>query len=312
MEPDLELVRAFVTVADELHFGRAALRLGRSQPQVSRQVLALEQALGVQLFERTPRRTQLTDVGASLLGDARAMLDAAAQLSRHAVSIRHTGGGRVAVAFLWSTLSGYLAPLVAAAAERHPEIELSVSQTTYRELPPALRRGEIDIAIGRPLYEQTGMIELLLCTEASMIAVATSHPFARQDSVATEQLHREPMVAFHRELVPAAYDALTARAAAAGLELKIVRHVRSASEALALVSAGIGVYTLPRSAAVPFPGVVYRPLAGRRSKIMLVHRPLPPGPVRKIVELATERFGDDTETASHDAANALERAFLTT
>jgi DNA-binding transcriptional LysR family regulator len=58
MDVDLAWLRAFVTVAEELHFGRAALRLGISQPQVSRQVRALEQALGVQLFVRTARRTE--------------------------------------------------------------------------------------------------------------------------------------------------------------------------------------------------------------------------------------------------------------
>ena len=74
MDLDAGELRAFVTVAEELHFGRAALRLNISQPQVSRRVRALEETLGVELFVRTARRTTLTDAGEMLLLDAREAL----------------------------------------------------------------------------------------------------------------------------------------------------------------------------------------------------------------------------------------------
>jgi DNA-binding transcriptional LysR family regulator len=91
---DLPLLRAFVVLAEELHFGRAALRLGISQPQVSRRVRALEDELGVELFVRTPRRTALTDTGRRLLEDARETLAAADRLAARAWC--HTGSPRCA------------------------------------------------------------------------------------------------------------------------------------------------------------------------------------------------------------------------
>lgn len=310
MDIDLAWLRAFVAVAQELHFGRAALRLGISQPQVSRQVRALEQALGVQLFVRTARRTELSDAGAALLEDAREVLTAAQRLHSGAAVQRRGVGGHVSVAFLWSTLGGYLAPLVAGAATHQPEIELSVSQITYLELIPALRRGDIDLAITRPIHEQSEMIEVELGSEPAMIAVHPEHPFADLDEVGMEQLSGEPLISLSRKLVPSAYDAVTQRASERGIELNIVRDVRSASEALALVSAGLGSYRLPSSAAAAFPGVVFRPLSGSESRLVLLHRPFPRPSVARIAELAIELFGD-AQSASKYAAVSLDVSVAT-
>lgn len=304
MDLHLAELRAFVAVAEELHFGRAALRLGISQPQVSRRIRALEDELGVELFVRTARRTELTYAGALLLGQARETLSAAARLADSAALARRGGHGRVSVAFLWSTLGGYLAPLVSAAAERHPEIALSVAQVSYLELLPALRRGEIDLAISRPTFEQTELTELELCREPAMLALHPDHPLAAQEHVTLAQMSAEPNIAMRRELVPAAYDAILANGRARGLEIHIARHVRSASEALALVSAGIGVYRLAGSAATPFPGVVYREIIDSRSRLVVLHRPLPALPVQQIVALATELFGTETETPAAETSDA--------
>jgi DNA-binding transcriptional LysR family regulator len=302
---DLAWLRAFVAVADELHFGRAALRLDISQPQVSRQVRALERALGVDLFVRTPRHTELTDSGAALLSDARETLAASERLRRKAATQLHGPRGQVAVAFLWSTLSGYLAPLVAAAAARHPDVELTVAQVTYLELIPALRRGDLDLAITRPIHEPSEMVELELRPEPSLIAVHPQHQFAQQDTVALEQLSGEPLISLSRTLVPAAYDAVLQRASERGIEINIVRDVRSAGEALALVSAGMGIYRLPTTAAAPVPGVVFRRLTGTESRLVLMHRPFPRPSVARITELVADLFGD-TDHASHDAARLLD------
>lgn len=292
MDPDLAWLRAFVAVAEELHFSRAALRLGVSQPQVSRQVRALEDALGVQLLLRTPRRTELTDAGGALLGDAREAIAAAERLRTRAASVRRSGGGRVNVGFLWSTLSGYVPPLVAGAAERCPEIELGVSQVGFSEVLPGLRRGDVDLVFGRRSWLEHDMVESPLTNEPSMLAIPAEHPLARQQQVSVRQLDGLAMIAFQRELVQSAYDGIMRRARDAGIALRVVRHVRSSSEALALVSAGVGVYRLAASATYAFDGVVYRELTGAPSTAMLVHRPLPPGPVQAVIDLARELFAE--------------------
>jgi DNA-binding transcriptional LysR family regulator len=303
---DLEQLRAFVTVSEELHFGRAALRLGCSQPQVSRRVRGLEDELGLQLFVRTARRTVLTDAGARLLDDARDTLEAAERLERRAAAAGRSAAGRVVVGFVWSTLGAHVAPLVAAAAERYPEIELSVGQLRFVEIVPALRRGDVDLAIVRALFEESEMIELTLRHEPSVLALPADHRLVSADTLTLAQLDELPMVALQRELAPSAYDAVTAAAAERGVRLRIVQQTRSPSEALALVSAGIGVYRLPSSAALPHQGVVYREIEDAPSRLVLVRRPEPPAPaVAAIAELAREVWSD-ADSASNDGARALE------
>jgi DNA-binding transcriptional LysR family regulator len=303
MDPDLQQLRSFVAVAEELHFGRAGLRLGLSQPQVSRHVRSLEDALGVPLFVRTARRTVLTDAGARLLQDAQETLAAARRLQTRAADIERARGGRVAVGFLWSTLGGYLPPLVAATAERHHGIELSVSQQTVLEIVPALRRGDIDLVISRPLQQESEMVELTLRREPSVLAIPEGHPLADRPTVVLEDLADQPMIALKRALAPAAYDMAINRARARGINFRIVQHVRSAGEALALVSAGIGLYRLPASAAPPHRGVVYRELTGVPSRVVLMRRPEPPSPpVAAVAELAFELFHDASGASKNGSA----------
>jgi len=303
---DLPLLRAFTVLAEELHFGRAALRLGLSQPQVSRQVRALEAELGVELFVRTPRHTTLTDVGRRLLEDAHDTLAAADRLRAAARAAAGTPGGRVAVGFVWSTLGTYLAPLVAAVPERHPDIELAVSQKRFVEIVPALRRGDVDLVVSRTVLERGEMTEILLRTEPSYIAVPVSHPLAGRTTVRWADLDGVPMIALARALAPSLFDAVLRAAAERGIEVHVAREARSPAEALALVSAGLGVYRLPSSAAAPHPGIVYRELQDLPSRLVLLRRPEPPPPpIAAVAALIVELFGNASD-ASNDGLQGLE------
>jgi DNA-binding transcriptional LysR family regulator len=303
---DLPLLRAFVVVAEELHFGRAALRLGLSQPQVSRRVRALEQELGVELFVRTPRHTALTDIGRRLLEDAQETLAAADRLQARARAAAGTPAGRVAVGFVWSTLGAYLAPLVAAAPERHPDIELSVSQKRFAEIVPALRRGDVDLVVGRTVHERAEMIEVLLRREPAYLAVAAAHPFAARASLRWAELDGEPMIALARALAPSLFDAVLRAARERGFEPHIAREARSPAEALALVSAGLGVYRLPSSAAPAHPGIVYRELEDVPSRLVMLRRPEPPSPAVAAVARLIQDLYSDARDASDDELRGLE------
>jgi DNA-binding transcriptional LysR family regulator len=303
---DLPLLRAFVVLAEELHFGRAALRLGLSQPQVSRRVRSLEAELEVELFVRTPRHTALTDIGHRLLEDARETLAAADRLQARARTAAGTPTGRVAVGFVWSTLGAYLAPLVAAAPERHPDIELSVSQKRFVDIVPALRRGDVDLVVSRTLYERAEMVETLLRREPSFLAVPASHRFAERASVTWAELDGEPMITLARALAPSLFDAVLRVARDRGFEPTIAREAQTPAEALALVSAGLGVYRLPSSAAAPHAGIVYCELEDVPSRLVLLRRPEPPSPaIGAVAGLIRELFSD-ASSASQNGPRGLE------
>lgn len=300
-------------MAEESHFGRAATALGLSQPQVSRHVAELERALGVTLLTRTPRRTELTHAGSELLGDAREALAAADRVRRRARIVARGGWGAVSVGFIWSTLNGYLAPLVAAAAERRPEITLTVTQLRFADLVGAVRRGDADLMITRAPALEHDLVEVTLNREPSVLAIPRDHPLAAQDRVSVGQLHDEPLVTLSPEVIPGAYEAGRRALIDNGISPAGHRQANSASEALALVSAGLGIYyRMPASAVVPQPGVVYRELEGVPMRTVLLRRPEPPSPaVAAIAELIQELFGD-ARGASNNAVPALEDAALGT
>lgn len=258
------------------------------------------------LFVRDPRRTALTDAGELLLPDAREALGAAARLRRRAAVAARGAGGRVAVGFLWSTLGGYLPPLVSAAAERLPDIELSVAQMHYLEIVPALRRGDADLTITRWVRDSAEMVAVPLRREPSVLAIATGHPLAASPVVPVPALDGQPLIALSRELVGEAFETVLGRLEVGGVRPRIVQEARSPSEALALVSAGLGLYQLPAGAALPYPGVVYRRLGEVMTRIILMRRPEPPPPpVQAIIALAQTLFGDAPD-ASNDGLTGLD------
>jgi DNA-binding transcriptional LysR family regulator len=304
MDLELQHLRSFVAVAEELHFGRAALRLDLSQPQVSRHVRALEDALGVTLLTRTSRHAALTAAGTTALADARETLAAAERLRTRAAAARG-GAGRVGVAFVWSTLAGYLAPLVAAAGDAEPRIDLAVTQLRFVEVVPALRRGDVDLAITRPLHEPSEMVEHTLRSEPSVVALAAGHPLAARERLTLHEFAALPLIMLRRDLAPRAHDAARAAARRLGLTLEIAREARSPAEALALAGAGFGAYRLPASAASPRPGVVFRELEGARTRAVLLRRPEPPAPaVAAAIALARRVF--DAPDASNDDRGGLD------
>ena len=122
--PELRLVRYFVAVAEELHFGRAAHRLRMAQPGLSQQIRSLEQQLGVRLLDRTSRQVRLTPAGALLLNEGRRLL---AQAERTADQVRRAGlgqVGRVTVAAIGSATYDVIPHLLREHRRRFPDVEV--------------------------------------------------------------------------------------------------------------------------------------------------------------------------------------------
>ena len=176
---DLEVrqLRYFVAVAEELHFGRAATRLGMAQPPLSRAIRELERQLGVPLLTRTTRQVTLTPAGEILLRDARTALDAVTAAGRR---VRHAGAGTpsLRVAFKADYDSG-LMPQILAAYHRDPAaqpVELVLGGPG--EQAPAVRDGRVDVALLlAPSVDRDLDVEPLL-TEPRVVALAANDPLA--------------------------------------------------------------------------------------------------------------------------------------
>ncbi|HUN36676.1 MAG TPA: LysR family transcriptional regulator [Trebonia sp.] len=184
----------FLAVADELHFGRAATRLGIAQPALSKTIRQLERRLGVTLFERTSRAVALTEAGRVLSREGRVALDAvsAAALRTQRVA---TTDPRLVLALKPGGDAGLL-PAILAAYEREPGA-LPV-EVAFGDPARLLRQGHADAALlHAPPDELGGLDAEALLTEAPVAVLPATHPLARRASLrmadlAGEDLHKKP------------------------------------------------------------------------------------------------------------------------
>jgi DNA-binding transcriptional LysR family regulator len=181
-ELETRQLRYFVAVAEELHFGRAAERLGIAQPPLTRAIRALEHQLGVQLLERTTRRVTLTPVGEALLWDARTALDAVSAAGRRA---RHAGESTPMLRLaLKADIDGGLLPqILDAYAQEEASLPVKLVLGRVGEQAQAVRDGHADTAILPRPFDDRGLDSEPLLTEPFLIAMAADDPLAARASL---------------------------------------------------------------------------------------------------------------------------------
>jgi DNA-binding transcriptional LysR family regulator len=148
----------------------------------------------------------------------------------------------------------------------------------------ALRRGDADLAITRPLWSEPGLVEIELAQEPVVAALPADHPLAARTEIELSDLDGKPHVMVRRSAWPAGYDAALRALSERGVEPAEIRGAGSVAAALTLVGAGAGVYRLAASAALPRDGVVYVTVEDVRSRVALVRRAEPPEPAVRAVE----------------------------
>jgi len=321
-------LRYFQAVAEELHFGRAAARLGIAQPPLSQQIRRLEELLGATLFDRTTRRVLLTDAGAVLLeGTERVVqtLDGVLDATRRAA-----GGetGRLAVAFASSVMFQTLPSLLRAFRDQYPDVVLEL-----RELPTglqlaALQAGELDVGFVREPPGTPGVAMETVMREPLVVAVSREHPLAgaldgagaegagaegagaepdggtgSPDDLVLEDvcaLAEEPFVLFPEELAPGLHAQVMAVCRASGFEPRVVQESRELYTTVSLVEAGLGVTLVPASIRkMGWEGVRYLPVSGVETRIDMAWREDAERPLRPVVasflELVREELGVRTD-----------------
>jgi DNA-binding transcriptional LysR family regulator len=288
---DISLLRCFVTVAEEMHFGRAAERMNMSQPPFSRQIQILERILDVQLLERTSRSVKLTPAGQSFLPEARhilQLLDNATLLAKR-IALGKTGS--LKIGFTAMTAIGILPHLVAGFRETFSHAELILQEANSADQLRKLHSSEIDIAIVRPPLPPTALQSLCLATESLMAAIPASHALAAKSKINLRDFAGEPFISY---LPYEAYYLCTVVGdllAKAGVTPDTVQKLTQVHAVMALVHAGIGVSIVPEGARrFNFSNVVLRPIEDIEPKplqLFMVWRPDNLNPlVPQMVELA--------------------------
>lgn len=252
---DVELreLRIFVVLADELHFGRTAERLGISQPGVSEAIRQLESRLGVRLFDRTSRRVRLTAAGEALRRDSVPALasveGALAQTSRLARSVR----GLLRVGFVLTTEGPALSRLVAAFEARYPDCEVRLQEVETFDAYRPLRQGDIDVLCNWLAIDDPDLTEgTAFAYYERALAVAPSHRFASRPGVSVEDLAGEEVALLPPSIPAAIYDLLIPPQTPTGRPIPRTQPVQTINEILSFVARGRIVH--PTSSVVPIFG----------------------------------------------------------
>ncbi|WP_322042090.1 LysR family transcriptional regulator [Paraburkholderia sp. J67] len=261
MNVDLNHLRCFVAVAEELHFGRAAARLFMTQPPLSRQIHLLEEALGLVLFERNSRSVKMTEAGRVYYDDALRILRLADQAADSARRVARGDAGQVTIGF--TAVSGYqmVPALLAAAREALPGITVVLREMVSLAQTRALETRAIDLGIMRAQFASRGLAFQLLTREPLMAALPAAHRLAKRRTIAARDLEDEAFVMYSPDGGKYFHDRIAGLFNAAGVRVRHVQFIDQTHSIVALVRAGLGVAIVPASAQeLGFRDVVFRPL----------------------------------------------------
>lgn len=265
MTLELRHLRYFVAVAEELNFTRAAARLHIAQPPLSQQIRQLEEELGVKLFDRSKHQVRLTEVGRTVLEEARRTL---VQANRVAVAARRAAeglSGSLAISFSGSMPHTVLPRVLRAFRSRFPDVTLSLHERSTEEQIELLKNGNVDVGFVRlPVGDAAASLTVKpILVETLILALPKGHPLARQRAVAMRSLAKEPFVLFPRHTAPGLHDQIEALCRRAGFRPIVSQEAQQIQAIIGLVSAGLGIAVVPASIqSLHREQVVYRPIKG--------------------------------------------------
>jgi DNA-binding transcriptional LysR family regulator len=248
---DLRQLRYFVTVAEELNFSRAALRLHMSQPPLSHQIKALEDELGVVLLERNRREVKLTPAGRVFLADSRALLDQAQVATQRARQSDSGQAGSLRVGMAPSAIDRLLPGFMSGMRAHLPLVQVVLGFVHARVAAKALER--------RAIY-----------AEGLALVLPGDHPLAQRPDIDLRDLAEEPMVSFSREHRSALFDSLVAACMNAGFSPRLVHVARHPLSMFQMVRQGLGICIVPESFAdLAGDGLHVRPLPASAGRIQI-------------------------------------------
>ncbi|MGO3526957.1 LysR family transcriptional regulator [Glutamicibacter arilaitensis] len=257
---DTRLIRYFVAVAEERHFGRAAARLHIAQPPLSQQIKQLEETLNTQLLIRATRKVELTNAGELLLTRGRILLEELEQLSR---DVRTVGDGALGVLRLGSTgsaTSRIMPKLIESSSQQMPGLQLNVQgEMLTPQMVEGLVEGRLDLAILRPPVRGTEVDYMLLDRDHLAVALPLGHPLAAHDELDLEQLAGEKFICYPPS--SAVNSIIVDSCRRVGFVPRVAQVASETSTLLTFVAAGLGIGLLPTTHYLPHSNrITFRPL----------------------------------------------------
>lgn len=269
MEP--RLIRSFIVVAEELHFGRAAARLHISQPPLSMQIRALEERLGARLFDRDRRHVALTEAGAFFLDRARRLLADAERCCAETKRIADGRSGVLSVGYTATATYRVLPPVLREFRKRTPDVRLELIELRSGLQAEAIHAGRIEVGFACGPVGRDGIEERVLTRERFIAALPRRHPLCVKKQLRSRDLARRAVVAVRPDVEPAWANACTAALRRARVELDVVEETDTKLAMLGLVAAGTGLAIVSESMrCLAREGVVFKEIVDLGVEVPLV------------------------------------------
>jgi DNA-binding transcriptional LysR family regulator len=246
---ELRQIRSFLSIAETLHFGRTAELIHLSQPALSLQIRALEEEVGVRLFERNRRKTTLTAAGLAFRDDAAAALSRLDQAIRRARLAANGKLGLLRIGFI-STVGTEIVPnIVRQFGELNPEVEFSLRAITTADQVQMLETGSLDIGFFRlPIGAHSALDVVTVHREPFVLVVPASHKLAKRKRVRLSEVSDQNFVMYERNYAPGFHDLIVGMLRDARIVPNVSQTAAEISTLISLVAAHMGIAILPASA----------------------------------------------------------------
>lgn len=261
---ELRQLKAFLAVAEELHFGRAADYLGISQPPLSATIKALEAELQTTLFIRTTRSVTLTEEGEYLQKQLTPLLKRIDAVIEELPEVSAGIRGRLRVGYVSSASYSVLPAAVRKFHQLMPNVQLALKPLATSEQIVQLLAGEIDLAILRDHPGSSELQQEHILSEGLVAVVPQWHELAAHSKLDAAQLRDQPLILFPHELMPGYLSKVMAALQLPGSALNVVQRAIHQETVLGMVAAGVASSILPASvASIRMPGVGVIPLKSK-------------------------------------------------
>ena len=262
---ELRHLRYFISVAEELHFGRAALRLHIEQSPLSRAIKELESDLGVQLLERSTRTVNLTSAGEVLLQEARTMINGAQHVRERVHAAAQPDNEPVLrVVVTDGVAQPKLMKLLSQCRVCTPALAVRLQDMTAEQLQESLLNQEIDLGLSLRAGDETGLCSQPVWRDKVSLALPVDHALCSLETISLEQAAAHPLIGYDEKLCPEGYRAIELMLDTQALAVQLTISASGHEEMLLRVGAGYGIGFLLSSHPEQFlpPGIVTRPLKG--------------------------------------------------
>src|SRR5262245_34357384 len=265
----LRLLRCFVTLAEELHFRRAAERLHISQPPLTQRIQDMERELGVELFRRLGHRVELTDAGRAVLKSARdtlAQVDGLYEVAQRAARGEY---GQIRIGLTITALfCGSVHQAFRTFQREHPHLSLDLTYVSSGRALDALRRCKRDVCLVRelPAPVPPDCLEIMVAREKLMLVLPAGHPHAKGDRIPLSAVVDDRFIALTPNQGIALHSQITRLWEKSGLQPRVAQEAENGPTAMALVAGGLGYTILPSSfQTIRFESLIWKAIDGDAS-----------------------------------------------